>query len=239
MTIVTSGADAARAAAAPVDVDARPVVLFDFDGVLVRGDAFNSFLRQRFRRGLWRVLLALPLSPLLAVLACWRNGRLRAGRLLARCALFGVDDVRYQRLVDGFVEELVCGSRRFSPSAIRVFRAKLGSGARVVIVSGCEERLLRAVLTALGIADVEVVATQLARGWLGQRVVRHNVGAAKIARLAEAGIEPPWQTAFSDAWADVPLLLGAREPVLVNATPRLCRRVEKALGRSVTRVEWH
>jgi len=26
--------------------------------------------------------------------------------------------------------------------------------------------------------------------------------------------------------------------VLVNATPKLCKRVEKALGRSVTRAEW-
>ncbi|MGH8112814.1 MAG: haloacid dehalogenase-like hydrolase [Rhodanobacteraceae bacterium] len=235
MTTATGGADTARA---PVDADARPVVLFDFDGVLVRGDAFNSFLRQRFRRGLWRVLLALPLSPLLAVLACWRNGRLRAGRLLARCALAGVGDARYQRLVDRFVEELVRGSRRFSPAAIRVFRAKVGSGARVLIVSGCEERLLRALLMALGIRNVEVVATQLARGWLGQHVARHNVGAAKIVRLAEVGIEPPWQMAFSDAWADVPLLRGACEPVVVNATPQLCKRVERALGRSVTRVEW-
>ncbi|MGH8152558.1 MAG: haloacid dehalogenase-like hydrolase, partial [Rhodanobacteraceae bacterium] len=69
-------------------------------------------------------------------------------------------------------------------------------------------------------------------------VARHNVGAAKIVRLAEVGIEPPWQMAFSDAWADVPLLRGACEPVVVNATPQLCKRVERALGRSVTRVEW-
>lgn len=35
------------------------------------------------------------------------------------------------------------------------------------------------------------------------------------------------------------MLALAVEAVLVNATPRSCMRVEKALGRSVTRVEWY
>lgn len=214
------------------------VVLFDFDGVLLRGDAFNLFLRQRFRRGRWRVLLALPLSPLLAVLACRRAGRLAVARLLVRCALFGVGEVRYQRLADAFATELVHGSRRFSPAAIRALRDREQAGARVVIVSGCEERLLRALLGALGLGHVEVVATRLARGWFGMRVQWHNIGAAKPARLAATGVLPPWEAAYSDAWADLPLLRGAREAVLVNATPKLCKRVEKALGHAVTRVEW-
>jgi phosphatidylglycerophosphatase C len=29
------------------------------------------------------------------------------------------------------------------------------------------------------------------------------------------------------------------DPVLVNAVPAICKRVEKALGRSVRRVEWY
>jgi phosphatidylglycerophosphatase C len=44
--------------------------------------------------------------------------------------------------------------------------------------------------------------------------------------------------AYSDSSQDLPMLARAGEAVLVNATPKLCKRVEKALGRSVTRVEW-
>lgn len=237
MNEVAAAADAApmpRADAA----EPAPVVLFDFDGVLVRGDAFNAFLRQRFRHGWWRMFLALPLTPVMALLAFRRSGRLAAGRLLARCALAGTGDARYQRLVHAFVEEWVHGSRRFSRAAITALRERIRSGARIIIVSGCEERLLRALLAELGLGGIDVVATRLRRGWFGQRVAWHNVGAAKVARLAELGIEAPWQMACTDAWADVPLLRGAREAVLVNATPRLCKRVEKALGRSVKRVEW-
>jgi phosphatidylglycerophosphatase C len=34
------------------------------------------------------------------------------------------------------------------------------------------------------------------------------------------------------------MLRQATEAVLVNGTPKLCKKVEKALGRTLTRVEW-
>ncbi|MGH8184905.1 MAG: haloacid dehalogenase-like hydrolase, partial [Rhodanobacteraceae bacterium] len=109
MTTGSAGTNVAAGAATGSSGCAVPLVLFDFDGVLVRGDAFNAFLRQRFRRGWWRVVLALPFAPVMAVLACRRSGRLAAGRLLARCALAGVGEARYGRLVAAFVAEWVHG----------------------------------------------------------------------------------------------------------------------------------
>ena len=41
------------------------VVLFDFDGVLIHGDAFHLFMRERYARSLWRPVLALLCAPLL------------------------------------------------------------------------------------------------------------------------------------------------------------------------------
>jgi phosphatidylglycerophosphatase C len=35
------------------------------------------------------------------------------------------------------------------------------------------------------------------------------------------------------------MLKPAAEAVLVNGTPRLCKKMEKALGRAVTRVAWY
>jgi phosphatidylglycerophosphatase C len=34
------------------------------------------------------------------------------------------------------------------------------------------------------------------------------------------------------------MLKPAAEVVLVNGTPTLCRKVEKALGRAISRVDW-
>ncbi|MGH8126464.1 MAG: haloacid dehalogenase-like hydrolase, partial [Rhodanobacteraceae bacterium] len=59
----------------------------------------------------------------------------------------------------------------------------------------------------------------------------------KVELLAQHGIEA-WHIAYSDSRQDLPMLALAAEAVLVNATPKLCKRVEKALGCSVTRAEW-
>ena len=238
MTSTTSGDRVVVEPARTTEAGSRPVVLFDFDGVLLHGDAFTLFIHDRYRRAWWRVLAGIPLLPLLGILSCRRRGRLAAGRLLARVALLGVDEHRYEALVNRFAERLVKASRRVSRMAVASLRQQLHAGARVVIVSGCEEHLLRAILAELGIAGIDVIASQVAWHFSGMRVVWHNVGTRKIERLASYGIVPPWDVAISDSSSDLPILSAARDPVLVNAAPRLCRRVEKALGRSVRRVEW-
>ena len=56
--------------------------------------------------------------------------------------------------------------------------------------------------------------------------------------VAAGGIEPPWTVAYTDSAADAPMLREAADAVLVNGTPITCRALERALGRSVRRVEW-
>jgi phosphatidylglycerophosphatase C len=64
------------------------------------------------------------------------------------------------------------------------------------------------------------------------------VGRRKAEALAALGITAG-ATAYSDSNQDIPMLKLAAAPVLVNATPAICKRVERALGRSVARVEWY
>jgi len=82
-----------------------------------------------------------------------------------------------------------------------------------------------------------VLASQLRPGWFGMRPLRHNVGSRKVQSLAAHGITS-WQLAYGDSMNDVAMLKQAHEAVLVNGTPKLCKKVERALGRAVTRVEW-
>ena len=93
-------------------------------------------------------------------------------------------------------------------------------------------------LSQLGLSDLEIVASQLRPSWIGMRLLRHNVGARKVKSLAQYGVTA-WQLAYSDSLQDAPMLKPADEAVLVNGTPRLCKKVEKALGRAVTRVAWY
>ena len=84
----------------------------------------------------------------------------------------------------------------------------------------------------------ELVASRLKPGWFGLRSDVHCFGVRKPRELASHGYTPPWAVAYTDSAADAPMLREADDAVLVNGTPQTCRALERALGRSVRRVEW-
>ena len=221
---------------APPDAALARVVLFDFDGVLMHGDAFALFARERYARSLGCKLMALLCAPgLILLLPFSRNWPLR---LLARIALLGMSERTYQRKAEAFASVLVRRPRQFCRDGVRALRQHQAAGDRVIVVTGCEHHLVSSMLSQLGLTDIEIVASQLRPSWIGMRLLRHNVGARKVKSLAQYGVSA-WQLAYSDSLQDAPMLKPAAEAVLVNGTPRLCKKVEKALGRAVTRVAWY
>jgi phosphatidylglycerophosphatase C len=230
----TTSAPGDDAAAAPCE-DMPRVVLFDFDGVLIRGDSFALFVRSRYAGSTWRKGMALLASPLL--LLTWPLSRRLSLYILVRIALFGLREPRYRVVADAFAATLARRPKQFCRDGLNRLRRHQADGDRVIVVTGCEETLATGILRELGLAGVEVVASQLRPGWLGMRRRRHNVGRRKVQSLAERGVAA-WQVAYGDSMHDVAMLKQAGEAVLVNGTPKLCKRVEKALGRTLTRVEW-
>ena len=225
------------AVSAPTDTNAQPAraVLFDFDGVLIHGDAFYLFMRERYRGSLWRRLIALLSVPLLLLqLPFSRRWPINT---LVRIALLGLGERRYQAAANAFAAVLVRRPKQFCRDGLQALRRHQGLGERVIVVTGCEHALVSGILQQLGLSEVEVVASQLRPGWLGMRLRRHNVGRRKVQSLAEHGLSA-WQVAYGDSMYDAAMLKVADEAVLVNGTPTLCKKMEKALGRAVTRVEW-
>lgn len=212
------------------------MVLFDFDGVLVHGDTFGMFMRSQYARAWWRKGLVLLALPWLLLLLPFSRGR--ALRALVHIGLLGVGEARYRALAEAFADTLVHRRKPFCRDGWRELRRCQAAGDRIVIVTGCEDVLVRRVLAGLGAGDVEVLASRLRAGPFGMRSAWHNVGPHKVEALAEHGIDS-WQVAYSDSIEDVPMMARATEPVLVNPTPKLCKRVEHALERSVTPVEWN
>jgi phosphatidylglycerophosphatase C len=226
--------------APPQPVAAAPVagprtVLFDFDGVITVDDTFARFMRERYA-GVGRKLLLLPVLPWLLLVwpFSWRLGV----RTLVHVGLLGVGERRYRELALDFASRLVRRPRQFQRDALLVLRRHQAGGDRVIVVTGCERTLARGLLDELGLPEIELLASELVSRWPGMRVKRHNVGRRKLHSLAEAGVSA-WQRAYGDSVLDIPMLKAAAEPVLVNASPKLCKLVEKALGRSIERVAWY
>lgn len=214
------------------------IVLFDFDGVLIRGDSFAAFVRARYRQSPWRLLLAVPLVVLASPLALARRGRWRIVRLLVRIGLLGVPEARYRDLAALFARAHAERPRIFVREGISALRRHLAAGDRVIVVTGCEQHVARGLFDAIGLDGFELVASRLECGWFGLRTGVHCFGARKPRELATAGLQPPWVVAYTDSAADAPMLREAEDAVLVNGTPQTCRALERALGRSVRRVEW-
>jgi len=213
----------------------RRVVLFDFDGVLMHGDAFYLFVRECYARSVWRKGLALLCAPLLLLLL--PLSRRWPLYVLVRIALLGVGERRYQAAADGFAATLARRPRQFCRDGLRSLRQHQALGDRVIVVTGCEHAVVSGILRELGLTGLEVLASQLRAGWSGMRPVWHNVGRRKVQSLARHGVAA-WQVAYGDSMYDVAMLKPADEAVLVNGTPKLCKKVEKALGRTIRRVDW-
>ncbi len=222
-----------------IPVDAAPetprVVLFDFDGVLIHGDAFYLFMRERYRRSLWRRLLALLSLPLLLVQLPF--SRRWPMHTLVGIALLGLGERRYQVAASAFADALARRPKQFCRDGLQALRRHQAQGDRVIVVTGCEHTLVSGVLQQLGLSGLEILASQLRSGWFGMRLQWHNVGGRKVQSLARHDLVN-WQVAYGDSMHDAAMLKMAAEAVLVNGTPTLCKKMEKALGRAVARVEW-
>jgi phosphatidylglycerophosphatase C len=211
---------------------APPCCLFDFDGVLVNGDSFALFMLRAGAVG-WRRVTGFVAVLAVAPLALFPGQRSRAIRLVVRAALLGMSPEQLQQRTAAFGKALAYEPGRVVQDAVAAIQEHLAAGHRVVVVTASEETLARAFLDALGMTDVELVASQVH----GQGL--NNRGPVKVRQLEGRGIRPQWEVAYTDSLMDLPILLGARRAVLVNVSPRTLARARAILGDRVDVVTWH
>ncbi|MEU8423526.1 haloacid dehalogenase-like hydrolase [Micromonospora sp. NPDC048835] len=220
-------------AGGPMSASAAQTVIFDFDGVVVRGDSFGLFLRRTAFVG---ARLPLAVAPLLLLAPMVTVPALRpwVARWVSRIGLWGRDADQLRTELERFGAGLAVEPGRVIGPGLRMILDHLAAGDRVIVVTACEHTLARAVLDALGLAGVELVASHIR----GPRLIVHNHGATKMAQLAAEGVAPPWRVAYSDSLSDLPVLRAAERPVLVNANGRQVSRARRSLGARLTTVTW-
>lgn len=228
-----------RAPYPPTRADA-PLVVFDFDHTLYDGDSGTHLFAWLVKRDGWRRLLALLLAPLFAPLIAFLPTRRFGISAFVWAGSLGI------RSADGFnaaIDRYVAAhvdtiNRRLLPIALDVLHRHREAGDRVVIATGAPPELARAILAFVAHEDVPVVGTEVVPrlGGIGPR--RHCHHAMKLVMLREAGFTGPIARAYTDSSADLPLLLAARAPVVVNPKPAKVAMFRRVLPAGTPVLNW-
>ncbi|MBB3227859.1 phosphatidylglycerophosphatase C [Luteibacter sp. Sphag1AF] len=215
------------------------VVLFDFDGVIVRDQTLELFIRERIaRRGSWRLLFVLPLIPFVPFLLPSPAGNRFLARVFLRVATFGRSEAVYRRRVAEFGRLYARRPGVFLRDAVATLRRHVDAGDRVVVVTGNDAPLIEAILDEVRLGGFELLASRTRGGLFGVRLVSHNVGKEKVAVLKAAGVPLPAAIAYTDSLSDLPLLRAATTPFIVNPDAKLSKKAAKAIGSALQTVHW-
>jgi len=220
-------------------VRTAPVVVFDFDLTLTRWDTADRYFRWLLRRDAWRLATVLVASPVLLPFFLAKPTRRWPIWFAVWLATFGRSPVALSALAEQHIDSLpLRHDSVFLPAAIDRLRDHIDRGDRVVIATGCLEPLARALLQRAGLGGVPLVASTL-RPFLGGMVRdAHCFGPNKIPMLAARGFAPPWDVAYTDHHADLPVLRHSAERYLVSPKPDCLSRIEQALGEKATVLAW-
>lgn len=196
--------------------DAR-VVVFDFDHTLYDGDSGSHLFAWLIRRSPWRTVLALLLAPVFAPMTAFLRTR-RVG--ISAFVWAGTVGLHRRRDLDALIDDYVDGNveaikRRLLPIALDVLHHHRMQGDHVVIATGAPPELARAILAFVAHEDVPVVGTRVGPHFGAIIAHRHCHNVEKVRMLRERGYAAI-AVAYSDSEADLPLLIAARTPVVVN-----------------------
>lgn len=194
-----------------------PVVVFDFDHTLYDGDSGSHLFAWLIRRSAWRVLLALLLAPVFGTMTAFLPTRRIGISAFVWAGTVGLHRRRdLDELIDRYVERHAATlEARLLPVALGVLHRHRMAGDRVVVATGAPPELARAILAFVAHEDVPVIGSAVGPRFGAVVATRHCHNEEKVRMLHEQGYAA-FDVAYSDSSADLPLLLAAAAPVVVN-----------------------
>jgi phosphatidylglycerophosphatase C len=218
----------------------RRTVLFDLDGVLLHADAFTVLIRHALTRRPWRLFPAAILLTASLALPPGGPGRFGVNRALARLALRGIDETRYDALAVRIGTELAQSAFRNDSLIEEACRCR-EAGSRVVVVTATERRLARSYLDAVGLGGIELVASELTfPNNRSASLATYNIGPQKVCSLIEFDVDLASCLFYTDSATDLPLMKRVAECILVapnRATERAVRLAKPPIAFTIRRPE--
>jgi HAD superfamily phosphoserine phosphatase-like hydrolase len=208
-----------RVPAAPAPLAPGDVVASDLEGTLTDGETWRALGLWMTAHGRRREYLAF-LAPRLALLPLARTGLYDRQRFRDRwvrdviARLAGFDTAAMDAVAVWIVDEVLWPARR-EPMMAELATAT-GGGARVILVSGTYDPVLRAFAARMG---AEAVGTPLrfeGDRFTGRLAGPVNTGRVKVERLARRIGTATVGRAYGDSIADLALLEAAASAVAVT-----------------------
>lgn len=206
----------------------RATVVFDLDGVLTTRDTFATLVRRRLSRSPWRLVLALPALPVMAVTGSHPRLRGAVARYLVRVALLGERPEAARERTRELAREFARNPAWLCGPGVRAARGHLDAGDRVVVVTATERELARTLLDEVGLGAADVLASELSPALGGSRMAPHNYGPRKLETMEARGLPRPWAVMYTDSWADEAVAGAVDRVVLVNPSAKLVRRAHRS-----------
>ena len=197
-----------------------PLVVFDFDHTLYDGDSGGHMILWLLRRHWLRRLAALLATPVLGPMVAWLPTRRRG---ISGYLWIGTVGLHRRRELDALIDAYVTADaqrirKRLLPVALEVLHRHRKAGDRVLVATGAPPELARAILDFVAHKELPVIGS-LSRPFLGGLVTREHCHHENKMRMVRGAGFGPIDIAYSDSAADLPLLLAARAPVVVNPKP--------------------
>ena len=217
-------------------VQVPAIAVFDFDHTVCRFDSSARFFYWLIRRSAWRFALCLLLLPVVVPFFCFRSTQKLPVRIAIRVATLGQPMTSLPSLIQTFLAQLQPDWAY--AEALDRLRWHQQRGDQVVIVTGSLEALVSELLDRAGFIQVKVIGSLMRESPWGWVSARHCIGKTKISELREQGISAPWQYAYSDHFADLPLLKHAEAAFLVNPKAKSLRIVRAKLSAGLQVLHW-
>ncbi len=204
----------------PTPREDAPLVVFDFDHTLYDGDSGTHLFASLIKRNPLRMLAALLVTPIAGPMVAMLPTRRAGISVYVWIGSFGLHRARdFNKVIDAYVLRNQAQMRaKLLPQALEVFAAHRAKGDRVVVATGAPPELARAILAFVAHQDVPVIGTEVGPRLGGVGPTRHCHNEEKMRMLRERGYGDI-DIAYSDSTADLPLLLAAKAPVVVNPKP--------------------
>ncbi len=216
-----------------------PLVVFDFDHTLYDGDSGSHLFAWLIRRNPLRMLAAVLATPLFGPLVALLPTRRFGISGYVWIATFGLHRAReFNGIIDQYVRVHEPAIRaRLLPQALDVFARHRATGDRVVVATGAPPELARAILAFVAHQNVPVVGTAVGPRFGAMMATRHCHHDEKMRMLRERGYDGI-DVAYSDSSADLPLLLAAKKPVVVNPKAKNVAKFRRLLPSGTPILNW-